>query len=285
MSRQNRAALKRMAAHKIIFVSQEISPYLSVSDNGQWGRSLPQSIQSRKYEVRTFMPDYGDINERRNQLHEVIRLSGMNIVIGDNDHPLVVKVASMQPSRIQVYFIDNDDYFQRLESDVDSFGTNRPDNDERIIFFARGTMETAKKLRWEPEIMEVSGWVSALVPLYLKTLFRDGVNFQNTKLVYTVVPEKIRLDSVDADFFVKLEAEGVAPEVIEEFRTMPLDHSLLHKMAIRHADAVVFQTETPDPELLEYCETLGKPWKHFTGEGDFVEEYDALYKSLMSADE
>lgn len=273
-----------MAAHKIIFVSQEISPYLSVTDNGRWGRSLPQSIQSRKYEVRTFMPDFGDINERRNQLHEVIRLSGMNIVIGDSDHPLVVKVASMQPSRIQVYFIDNDDYFQKLESDSDSFGTNREDNDERIIFFARGTMETARKLRWEPAIMEVSGWMSALVPMYLKTLFSDGVSFQTTKLVYTVVPEAAKVEKIDPEFFKKLEIEGVDPALLEEFRGMETDHSLLHKMAIRYADAVVFQTETPDPELLEYCESLGKPWKHFTGEGDHADEYDALYKSLMDTD-
>lgn len=274
-----------MAAHKIIFVSQEISPYLSVTDNGRWGRSLPQSIQSKKYEVRTFMPDYGDINERRNQLHEVIRLSGMNISIGDSDHPLVVKVASMQPSRIQVYFIDNDDYFQKLASDIDSFGTNRPDNDERIIFFARGTMETARKLRWEPEIMEVSGWVSSLVPLYLKTLFSDGISFVNTKLVYTVVPEQTRLDSIAADFFTKLEEEGVASDQLDEFRGMALDHNLLHKMAIRHADAVVFQTETPDEELKAYCESVGKPYHHFLGEGDHADEYDSLYKSLMSTDE
>lgn len=274
-----------MAAHKIIFVSQEISPYLSGTDNARWGRSLPQSIQQRKYEVRTFMPDYGDINERRNQLHEVIRLSGMNIAIGDNDHPLVVKVASMQPSRIQVYFIDNDDYFQKLDSDSDAFGTNRADNDERIIFFARGTMETARKLRWEPEIMEVSGWVSALVPLYLKTLFNDGPSFQKTGLVYTVMPESATLGSIDPAFFGKLEAEGVAASELDKFRDMPLDHSLLHKMAIAYADAVVFQTEQPDAALTEYCDSLGKPWKHFTGEGDHADEYDALYKSLMSTDE
>lgn len=274
-----------MASHKIIFVSQEISPYLSVTANAAWGRSLPQAIQQRKYEVRTFMPDYGDINERRNQLHEVIRLSGMNIVIGDNDHPLVVKVASMQPSRIQVYFIDNDDYFQRLESDSDSFGTNRADNDERIIFFARGTMETARKLRWDPEIMEVSGWVSALVPMYLKTLFSDGISFPKTKLVYTVIPEDSRIDNIDPRIFAKLEAEGVSPETLDEFREMPLDHNLLHKMAIRHADAVVFQTETPDAELEAYAGSLGKKTCHFSGEGDHADEYDALYKSLMNADE
>lgn len=274
-----------MAAHKIIFVSQEISPYLSVTENGRWGRSLPQSIQSRKYEVRTFMPDYGDINERRNQLHEVIRLSGMNIVIGDSDHPLIVKVASMQPSRIQVYFIDNDDYFQKLSSDSDSFGSNRPDNDERIIFYARGTMETAKKLRWEPEIMEVSGWISSLVPLYLKKLFSDGISFPHTKLVYTVTPDNSEVEGISPEFFEKLAIEGVESDVLDEFRNMPHDIMLLHKMAIRYADAVVFQTETPDPQLVEYCEAAGKIWKHFTGEGDHAEEYDALYKSLMSNDE
>lgn len=274
-----------MAAHKIIFVSQEISPYLSVTDNAKWGRSLPQSIQTHKYEVRTFMPDFGDINERRNQLHEVIRLSGINITIGDNDHPLTVKVASMQPSRIQVYFIDNDDYFQKLSSDVDSFGSNRADNDERIIFFARGTMETARKLRWEPAIMQVSGWFSTLVPLYLKTLFKDGVNFQTTKLVYSVLPDKDPVEPLPREFFDKLEAEGVDASILEPYKDMTLDVGFLHRLAIDYADAVVFETAEPDPALVEYCEKGGKPWKHFAGEGDHADEYDALYKSLMSKDE
>lgn len=270
-----------MAAHKIIFVSQEISPYLSVTDNARWGRSLPQSIQSRKYEVRTFMPDFGEINERRNQLHEVIRLSGMNIPIGDNDHPLVVKVASMQPSRIQVYFIDNDDYFQKLDTDSDAFGTNRADNDERLIFFARGTMETARKLRWEPEMMQVSGWMSALVPLYLKRLFNDGPSFHKTKIVYTVLPET-SIGSLDPEFFEKLKAEGVLPADINKFSGLDCDHSLLHKIAIAYADAVVFQNCEPDAALTAYCEEAGKSWSHFSGEGDHADEYDALYKSLMS---
>lgn len=269
-----------MAAHKIIFVSQEISPYLSVTDNARWGRSLPQSIQSRKYEVRTFMPDFGEVNERRNQLHEVIRLSGMNIPIGDNDHPLVVKVASMQPSRIQVYFIDNDDYFQKLDTDSDAFGTNRPDNDERLIFFARGTMETARKLRWDPEVMQVSGWMSALVPLYLKRLFNDGPSFHKTKIVYTVLPGE-EIGEIDPAFFDKLKAEGVKPSDIKKFVDCERNHNLLHKMAIAYSDAVVFQDCEPDAELTAICEEAGKPWKHFTGEGDHADEYDELYKSLM----
>lgn len=231
------------------------------------------------------MPDYGDINERRNQLHEVIRLSGMNIAIGDSDHPLTVKVASMQPSRIQVYFIDNDDYFQRLSTDRDSFGSNREDNDERIIFFARGTMETARKLRWEPAIMEVSGWISALVPLYLKTLFKDGPNFINTKLVYTVLPDNGELCDLSPEFFDKLADEGIDPEHVAEFKDARLDKDFLHRLAIKWADAVVFQTEQPDEGLVAYCESLGKPWKHFAGEGDHVDNYDALYKSLMTENE
>lgn len=270
-----------MAAHKIIFVSQEIAPYLNATENARWGRSLPQSIQSKKYEVRNFMPDFGEINERRNQLHEVIRLSGMNIPIGDNDHPIVVKVASLQPSRIQVYFIDNDDYFQKLQSDSDAFGTNRADNDERLIFFARGTMETARKLQWEPAIMQVSGWMSSLVPMYMKRLFSDGPSFHKTRIVYTVLPEA-RLESLDPGFFGKLKAEGIADKDLVKFESMPLDHNLLHKMAIAHADVVVFQNCEPDPDLTAFCEAEGKTWHHYEGEGDFVDKYDEIYKSLMS---
>lgn len=275
------AETNKMAAHKIIFISQEISPYLSNSEISKWGRSLPQSIQQRKYEVRTFMPDFGEINERRNQLHEVIRLSGMNISIGDNDHPLVVKVASMQPSRIQVYFIDNDDYFQKLDSDSDAFGTNREDNDERMIFFARGTVETARKLRWEPDIMQISGWMPALVPLYVRKLFADGPAFLKTKLVYTVMSGENRPEKIDAAVFDKLKEEGVDEAEIEELRQLPADRQFFDRIAMKYADAIVFQGENPDPELKEYAESLGKPVECRTGAGDFAEEYDSLYKTLM----
>lgn len=272
-----------MAAHKIIFVSQEISPYLSATDNARIGRSLPQAIQQHKYEVRTFMPDFGDINERRNQLHEVIRLSGLNVVIGESDHPLTVKVASMHPSRIQVYFMDNDDYFQKLATDSDVFGTNRADNDERMLFFARSTMETARKLRWEPRIMQVTGWMSSLLPIYLKTLFRDSPNFIDTAIVYTIQPEA-KVESIDPAYFDKLIADGMAPESLTEFKDMELNHNLLHKMAIRHSDALVFQGVEPDEELKAYAEGLGIPVLSFDAEGDHADDYDSLYKSLMKAE-
>lgn len=270
-----------MAAHKIIFVSQEISPYLSVTDNSRWGRMLPQSIQSKKYEVRIFMPDFGVINERRNAMHEVIRLSGMNIAISDTDHLLVVKVASMQPSRIQVYFIDNDDFFIKENVD-DPFGFERPDNDERLIFFTRGTVETARKLRWEPEVMQLSGWWSSIVPLYVRRVFNDSPAFESTKLVYTVLQGEQRPETLDPAFMQKLQADGVPAEDVARLAELPNDSRLLDKIAILYADAVVFQGPEPDEELTSFCEANGKKWLKFDGEGDHAEDYDALYKSLMA---
>ena len=156
-----------MAKKKILFISQEIMPYLPESEMAHIGRYLPQGIQEKGKEIRTFMPRYGCINERRNQLHEVIRLSGMNLIINDTDHPLIIKVASIQSARMQVYFIDNEDYFQRKHVITDEKGSFFPDNDERAIFFTRGVFETVKKLRWAPDLIYCQGWFTALVPLYL----------------------------------------------------------------------------------------------------------------------
>ena len=140
-----------MAKKRVLFISQEIVPYLPESEMANIGRFLPQGIQDKGKEIRTFMPRYGCINERRNQLHEVIRLSGMNLIINDTDHPLIIKVASIQAARMQVYFIDNEDYFQRKHTISDEEGNFFPDNDERSIFFARGVFETVRKLRWAPD--------------------------------------------------------------------------------------------------------------------------------------
>jgi starch synthase len=268
-----------MASKRIIYVSQEISPYLSVTPNAKLGREVPVKMQDRKYQVRTFMPDFGDINERRNQLHEVIRLSGVNIVINDNDHPLVIKVASMQPSRIQVYFIDNDDYFQKLDSDADSFGSNRADNDERAIFYARGTMETAKKLQWEPDFVHVSGWMSALVPIYLKKVFRSAADFKKTKVIYSVLPET-EISALQEEFFAFLKEDGIKPAEIKKFKDLPLDQTLLHKMAIAYSDGVVFRGTEPNEELKAYCEENGKKWILLDTEAPHEDKLDEFYQSL-----
>ena len=153
-----------MKNNRILYISQEISPYLADSPLSVLGKAMPVKMQERGFEVRTFMPKYGCINERRNQLHEVIRLSGMNIIIDDTDHPLIIKVATLQPSRMQVYFIDSDDYFTSSAGGAAPLETvsDPEQNDERMIFFVRGVVETVKKLRWEPAVVQCMGWITAL---------------------------------------------------------------------------------------------------------------------------
>ena len=175
-----------MEKKKVLFISQEITPYLPESTLSNIGRYLPQGIQELGKEIRTFMPRYGIVNERRNQLHEVIRLSGMNLIINDADHPLVIKVASIQAARMQVYFIDNEDYFHRKSIFTDENGAYFEDNDERAIFFAKGVLETVKKLRWKPDVVHCHGWFTGFVPLFLKTVYADEPLFSKAKVVYTV---------------------------------------------------------------------------------------------------
>jgi starch synthase len=180
--------------NRILFVSQQIFPYLDEETPIRaLNRKLPEWFQSEKYETRTFMPKFGDINERRNQLHEVIRLSGINIIIAETDHPLLIKVASIQSARIQIYFIDNDDFFHRRKGLVDANGVEYKDNDERCIFFARGVLETVKKLRWTPNIVHCSGWMSALTPLFIKKLYSDTPFFENSKVVLSLDNEELTL--------------------------------------------------------------------------------------------
>lgn len=262
-------------------MSQEIAPYLPKSELSALGRDLPQAMQQAGYEVRTFMPKYGAVNERRNQLHEVIRLSGMNICIADSDHPLILKVASMQPSRIQVYFIDNDDYFIKNDDDIDPIGSNRADNDERAIFFARGTMETVKKLRWEPDIVHCAGWITAILPMYMQHLYADDPSFANAKIVYTVLPGEIECP-VDPKLFDKLKDDGMTHKEIEPFLTDKPDTKTLHKMAIRNSNGVIFRTDEPDKELVEYAQSLNIPILFKADVEGKPETYAEFYKQLMA---
>src|SRR5574344_1601990 len=164
---------KEMKLNKVFFITQEIFFYVFESEMSNTGRYLPQGIQERGREIRTFMPKWGNVNERRNQLHEVIRLSGMNLIIDDTDHPLIIKVASIQSARMQVYFIDNDDYFQHRQMEADESGNEYADNGERAIFFSRGVLETVKRLRATRDIIHCQGWISGVVPVYVKTAYHD----------------------------------------------------------------------------------------------------------------
>ena len=268
-------------AKKVLFVNSEMAPFLPDSRIALICRNLPQGIQDRKKEIRSFMPKYGCINERKNQLHEVIRLSGMNLIISDVDRPLVIKVASISSARLQVYFLDNDDYFRRKQIDRDADGKFFPDNDERAIFFARGILETVKKLRWAPDIIHCHGWISQLVPLYLKKIYRDDPIFAGSKVVLSLYGEADR-EVYSKDFAKKIAAGGIHPEDIALLEEP--DGINLAKTAISYSDAVIFGDAGVDGDLKAHCEALGLPVLPYSEQafesGSYVDEYDRFYDQL-----
>lgn len=243
---------------RILFVSQEIYPYLdSETPMRLRNRQLPEYFQAKGFETRTFMPKFGEINERRNQLHEVIRLSGMNIIISDTDHPLLIKVASVQSARIQIYFIDNDDYFHRRKGLVSADGEEYKDNDERCIFFARGVLETVKKLRWTPDVIYCSGWMSALVPLYVKKVYFDTPFFEKTKVIVALDDAEYQVP-FSSKFADKILVDGMLQGDVRSISGLPVAYEDLMRLAIDNSDAVVLASEKVNPRLLNYAENRGK---------------------------
>lgn len=268
-----------MESRKVLFISQEIAPYLSETKLSRIGRYLPQGIQEKGKEIRTFMPRYGCINERRNQLHEVIRLSGMNLIIDDTDHPLIIKVASIQSARMQVYFIDNDDYFQRKHTVADSSGKEFEDNDERALFFARGVIETVKKLRWAPDIVHCHGWMTALVPVYLRTIYSDDPLFHNYKIVYSVYNNDFK-SPFRSSFADKLRYDGIDGESLKMVK-IP-DFISVSKLAVRHSDAVIIGSEEINMELSAYLKTINKPVLSYRDETEYIDAYNDFYDEILS---
>jgi len=263
---------------RVLFVSQEIFPYLEDETPLRLlNRKLPQCCQESGIETRTFMPKFGEINERRNQLHEVIRLSGMNLVINETDHPLLLKVASIQSARIQIYFIDNDDFFHRRKGVVDENGVEYPDNDERCIFFARGTLETVQKLRWTPNVVQCSGWMSALTPLYLRRAFSDTPFFANSKIIVALTDEEFTTP-FGPDFARKSIIRGVKSADVGNLEGKPVDYVNLMKLAIDYADAVVLQSENVNPALIAHAESKGLPIFPYNED---PKAYVDFYKTMM----
>lgn len=266
-------------AKKILFINQEISPYVPDSALSLMGRNLPQNMQEKGYEIRTFMPKWGNINERRGQLHEVIRLSGMNLIIDDTDHPLIIKVASIQASRIQVYFIDNDDYFSKRLMASDENGEEYSDNGERAIFFARGVLETVKKLRWVPDIIHCQGWMSAVVPLYVKMAYRDEPSFANTKVVTSLFGRSLK-KGVGDNFKECLKFRDVNGGVLEKYADN-FDFGELAKLAIDYSDGVIEAEKSVEAEWADYTSQKNIPLLKYPGE-DFADSYAAFYDSICN---
>ena len=269
---------------RVLFVSSEIFPYMPETDIAVSGRFLPQGIQESGKEIRSFMPRYGTINERRNQLHEVIRLSGMNLVINNADRPLVIKVSSISSARMQVYFIDNEDYFHRKFIYRDAEGKEFKDNDERAIFFARGVLETVKKLRWKPDIVHCQGWISHFLPVYLKKVYHEDPIFTETKVVLSLYNDLLDARLSD-DLIDKMRFENLAREDVDELAE-PTGINLA-KLAIRYADGVIACVPEIDPQLTAYARERNLPILPYVpidkDDQAFVRAYNQFYDDLLTS--
>jgi len=268
-----------MEKKRILYISQEITPYLPESEMSEIARYLPQGIQERGREIRTFMPRYGNVNERRNQLHEVIRLSGMNLVINDTDHPLIIKVASIQAARMQVYFIDNEDYFQRKAVLADDKGKEFDDNDERAIFFARGVLETVIKLRWAPDLIHCHGWLTSLVPLYIKKYYYNDPLFRNSKVVYSVYNDDFK-NKLSSDFNEKILLDGINKEDVAAINDPT--YLNVNKLAVDYSDGVIQGIEKINPDVKEYIKKSesGKLFLDYQPKESYIDAYNEFYDKV-----
>lgn len=266
-----------MEKKKILYISQEITPYLPETEMSEIARYLPQGVQEKGREIRTFMPRYGCVNERRNQLHEVIRLSGMNLVIDDTDHPLIIKVASIQAARMQVYFIDNEDYFHRKQVAANSKGEEFDDNDERALFFARGVLETVIKLRWAPDLIHCHGWLTGLVPLFIKKYYYNDPLFRQSKVVYSVYNDEFK-KPLNPEIKNKVLLDGMVPE--DAIQLENPDYINFSKLAIDYSDAIIQGAEKINPELEKYIRTSGKPFLEYQPKEQYIETYDDFYEKV-----
>jgi starch synthase len=265
-----------MKDKRILYVSSEVVPYLAENEVSLMSYDVPKMINDQGGQIRIFMPRYGNINERRHQLHEVIRLSGMNLVVNDLDMPLIIKVASIPKERIQVYFIDNDEYFKRKATFADEEGVMYPDNDERAIFFAKGVVETVKKLNWVPDIIHVHGWMAAMLPIYLKHFYKNEALFSETKIVTSVYSQSFE-GTLDVEMINKVKFDGIPDEAIADLE-IP-DYENIIKATVMHSDAVIIASENLSSSLTKFIESSGKPFLPFVPKDKFAEAYTNFYKN------
>ena len=271
-----------MMAKKVLYINQEITPYGPESEMSHLGRVIPQIIQENGYEIRTFMPKWGNINERRGQLHEVIRLSRMMLIIDETDHPLIIKVASIPSTRIQVYFIDNEDYFTKRQMAFDENGEEYDDNGERAIFFARGVLETVKKLRWIPDVIHCQGWMCSVIPLYIKLAYRDEPAFANVKIVTSLFSEELQ-GSLGSNFRQSIEFRDVKADILDKYNEN-FGFIDLEKLAIDYSDGIVNAGKTVKPELIEYAKIKGLPVINNPSDQDIYNVYDSFYDRVLEGD-
>ena len=262
---------------RILYVSQEIKPYTPSSSLSETARYLPQAMNESGFEVRLFMPRFGSINERRHQLHEVIRLSGINLIVNDLDQPLIIKVASVPQARMQVYFIDNEEYFKRKFTTVDGNGKLFEDNDERMIFFCRGVLDTVKKLGWAPDVIHCNGWMSSLLPLYLKKHHKDDPMFSNTKVVYSDYNNAFE-GELNSKLIDKVKFDGFSDDEVNGIETP--NYVNLQKLALKYSDAFIKTEDTPE-EITAYATEHAISTKDLCEREAYKENYPEFYNALL----
>lgn len=267
-----------MKKTRVLYVSQEIAPFLPKNELSEISRNLPQGIHEKGKEIRVFMPKYGSINERRHQLHEVIRLSGMNLVVNDTDHPLIIKVASIPTARMQVYFIDNEDYFHRKQVLKDKNGKFFKDNDERSIFFCRGVLETVRKLGWAPDVIHCHGWFTSLLPLYVKKFYNEDPHFADTKVVFSAY-ENDFVGAYDTELVNKLKFDGFSAEDVAEVSDPTVEN--LHKLAFRYSDGLVEGSENLAPGISAAIKASEKATLAYCNPALCVKEYSDFYDTIL----
>lgn len=269
----------KMNAKNILYVTTEMVPFVPDTSLALRYRSLPQAIQENGHEIRTFMPKWGLINERRNQLHEVIRLSGMNIIMNDQDHTLQLKVASIQPARMQIYFIDNEDYFRKKGIGRDSKGREYANNGERAIFFARGVLETVKKLGWIPDLIHCVGWTSAITPLMVKKAFCEEPTFADVKVVYSATCPVLER-TAGKNFIKSLPFRDVTPNDIADIATRDVTFDQLQMIAVKYSDGLILEDENVSQSVIDYAKSLGLPILTYQSDGDCAKAYDEFYEEI-----
>jgi starch synthase len=275
-----------MKKAKVLFVSHEMLPFLELTELSKITRALPQGAQERGREIRTFMPRFGVINERRNQLHEVIRLSGMNLIIDDNDHPLIIKVASIQAARMQVYFIDNEEYFQRKMVFQDAKEKYYKDNEDRMVFFCRGVLETVKKLGWAPDIIHCNGWMTSLIPFFIKTSYKEDPLFKNSKVIYSSFLHDMEQEFSDK-LVKKIKMDGLNADDLKLYKDTSMTN--VHLAAMKMSDAVIKANDVKNSAIDTYLKKCNKPvlgYQPLTDDtkDDYLDACNEFYNELLETE-
>lgn len=270
-----------MSKLRILYVASEINPFLQTSEVADFVRKLPQAMQERGMEIRILVPRFGLINERKNRLHEVVRLSGINIAVGEEEKPLIIKVASVPSAKLQVYFIDNEDYFHRKSVFFDKENRFHADNDERAIFFCKGVIETVKKLGWSPDIVHCNDWMTSLIPMYLKTTYKNDPMFKDTKTVFTIY-NSFFAHKFDGDLLSKVKMMDIEDNMLDKLRSA--DYEGFIKIGVEYADAVIKAEEDFSTSLNKLFEELDNNKKiNFIEQNEnFSDSYYNLYNELIN---